>query len=291
MEDLDFSNSGKTKPLPAAAAQAPAYVPAIARAFFESAGKKESLPAGTRFFQENERASRILLKRDKMYLLEEGEVALLAKGRPIGAVKAGEIFGEMAAISESPRSATAVAKTACTVLSLDDKQFAAALRQKPEFALMLLSLMIRRLRSMLGGLSGIPSAAGAQKESRVFDKAMLASLMEGLGDHAIVRYERGKVIMVQGQVGALMYVVLEGRVAISLRGATVERVGPGGVFGEMALVDQATRAANAAAETDCVLLAINRTVFLNLVKTDPTFGVSVLSAVAERVRNLAAGVN
>ena len=57
--------------------------------------------------------------------------------------------------------------------------------------------------------------------------------------------------------------------AISIRGAVVERVGPGGVFGEMALVDQSPRSANAAAETDCTLLAINRNVFLNLVKADP----------------------
>ena len=49
-------------------------------------------------------------------------------------------------------------------------------------------------------------------------------------------------------------------VAISLRGTIVERVGPGGVFGEMALVDQGARAANAAAETDCALLAISQAV-------------------------------
>jgi CRP/FNR family transcriptional regulator, cyclic AMP receptor protein len=85
--------------------------------------------------------------------------------------------------------------------------------------------------------------------------------------------------------------VLEGRVAISIRGAVVERVGPGGVFGEMALVDQSPRSANAAAETDCALLAINRAVFLNLVKSEPTFGVSLLAATAERVRNTAAGIN
>ena len=289
MEDLDFSSSGKQKPL-ATAAPAQLYDPRVARAFFESAGSAEAVPAGTKFFVENEKASRILLRRDRMYLLLEGEVALLAKGRAIGTVKAGEIFGEMAAITESPRSATAVAKTACRVIALDDKQFAAGLREQPQFALMLLGLMIGRMRAMLGRLSGIPAAAQA-KESRVFDKAMLAALARGLGDAALVRYDRGKVIMVQGQVGALMYVVLEGRVAISLRGATVERVGPGGAFGEMALIDQATRAASASAETDCVLLAINRTVFLNLVKTDPTFGVSLLTAVAERVRSLAAGVN
>jgi len=79
-----------------------------------------------------------------------------------------------------------------------------------------------------------------------------------------------------------VYVVLEGRVAITLRGATVERVGPGGVFGELAVVDQTTRAANAAAEIDCVLLAINRPVLINLMKTNPDFGVSLLTAVAVR---------
>jgi CRP-like cAMP-binding protein len=120
---------------------------------------------------------------------------------------------------------------------------------------------------------------------------MLAQLAQGLGERAVARYPRGGIIMVQGQAGALMYVVMEGRVAISLRGAVVERVGPGGVFGEMALIDQSPRAANAAAEMDCVLLGISRPVFLNLVKTEPAFGVSLLTAIAERVRNMAAGVN
>ncbi len=257
MDDLDFSKPAKSAP--PAPAGAPAYQPAVARAFFESAGKAETVAAGTRFFAENEKASRLLLKRDKMYLLLRGQVALLARGQPIGSVRPGEVFGEMAAISESPRSATAQAQTACEVISLDEKQFQGALRQKPEFALMLLGIMIARLRAMLARLSAIASLPAALK-----------------------------FIMVQGQTGAFMYVVLEGRVAISLRGATVERVGPDGVFGEMALVDQSARAANAAADTDCILLAINRPVFLNLVKTDPTFGVSLLGAVAARVRSLAA---
>jgi CRP-like cAMP-binding protein len=287
MDDLDFSKPAKN-PEPPKSPQ-PVYLPAVARAFFESAGRPERVPAGTQFFAENEKASRILLKRDKMYLLLQGEVSLLARGKAIGSVKPGEIFGEMAAISESPRSATAKALTECQVIPLDEKQFQNALREKPEFALMLLGIMIGRLRAMLAQMPGIPSAGAALKETRVFDKALLSALDKGLGESARVRYDRGKVIMVQGQTGAFMYVVLEGRVAISLRGALVERVGPGGVFGEMALVDQSVRAANAAAESDCVLLSINRTVFMNLIKSDPTFGVSLLGAMAERLRNLAAG--
>jgi CRP/FNR family transcriptional regulator, cyclic AMP receptor protein len=290
MDDLDFSKPAGT-PKPAAPANAPIYVPAIARGFFESVGKEEAVAAGTVFFAENEKASRILLRRDKMYLLLDGQVGLSTKGRSFAAVKVGEIFGEMAAISDSPRSATAVAKTPCRVIALDDKQFTAALQRQPQFALMMLGVMIQRLRAMIARLSGVPTATGSGKESSVFDKKTLASLQAGLGHQATVRYERNKIIMVAGQTGAFMYIVLEGRVAISIRGAVVQRVGPGGAFGEMALVDQSPRSANAAAETDCALLAINRNVFLNLVKSDPGFGISLLSAMAERLRTIGAGVN
>src|SRR3981189_3415601 len=217
-EDLDFSKpAGAPKP---AAPVAPLYIPAVARAFFASAGKEAGVPAGTVFFSENEKASRLLLKRDKMYFLLEGEVGLLAKGKQIGAPKVGEIFGEMAAISDLPRSATAVARTACRVIPLDDKGFAAALQKKPEFALMMLGTMIMRLRGMIARISGIPSAAEV-KESRVFDKNLLNTMIEGLGQQAVVRYDKGKIIMVAGQAGALMYVVTEGRVSITIRGAVV----------------------------------------------------------------------
>jgi CRP/FNR family cyclic AMP-dependent transcriptional regulator len=295
-DDLDFSKpAGAPKPpaaaKPAAAPAVPLYIPAVARAFFESAGKEEDVPAGTVFFSENEKASRIFLKRDKMYLLLEGRVALVAKGKQIGEPKVGEIFGEMAAISDSPRSATAVAQTACRVISLDDKGFAAALSKKPEFALMMLGTMIMRLRGMIARLSGVPTGTQTKEQSRVFDKNLLATMVQGLGEQAVVRYDKGKIIMVAGQAGALMYVVIDGYVDISIRGAVVERIGQGGIFGEMALIDQSPRAANAIAQTDCALLAINRQVFLNLVKSEPTFGISLLGAMAERLRNTAAALN
>jgi len=289
-DDLDFSKpAGAPKPAAPATPQAPIYVPAIAQAFFESAGKEEQAAAGTVFFSENQKGG--MFKRDKMYFLLEGQVGIFSGGKPIGTIRAGQIFGEMAAITESPRSATAAAHTPCKVISLDDKGFNAALQKKPEFALMMLGMLIQRLRGMMAKLSGVPSAGDVKESPRVFDKSLLASLAKGLGEQAQQRYDKGKVIMVAGQTGALMYVVLEGKVAISIRGAVVQYVGPGAVFGEMALIDQSPRAANAAAEADTVLLGINRQVFLNLIKSDPTFGASLLTAVAERVRNTAASVN
>ncbi len=83
-----------------------------------------------------------------------------------------------------------------------------------------------------------------------------------------------------------MYAVLEGSVAVSIDDSVVERLGPGGVFGELALVEQAPRLASAVAETDCSLLPISRNAFLTLVKTNPEFAASLLRALAERLKLL-----
>jgi len=267
------------------------YIPGVALEFFKVAGKPEKVPAGKAFFGENEKARPLLFMRDKMYLLLDGEVDLVARRKTIGTVKKGQIFGEMASITHAPRSASAVAKTACRVIALDDKQFHDGLQKKPDFALMLMSIMIGRLRETVARLAEQTTLQGEAvlKESVVFDPKRLAELADGLGSDEPVYFDRGKTIVQEGQAGLRMYAVLEGKVAVSISGSgVVERLGPGGVFGELALLDQAPRLASAVAETDCQLLPINRTAFLMLVKTNPDFAESMLGALAERLRVLTA---
>jgi CRP/FNR family cyclic AMP-dependent transcriptional regulator len=255
--------------------------------FFASVGKPETVAQGSTLFSENEKSNRLLLRRDKMYLLLEGEVSLIAKNSLLGTVKKGEIFGEMASISQMPRSATAVTNTPCRVIGIDDKQFKAALRRMPEFALMLMSVMIGRVREAVARLRpvGAPSA-GALRESAVFDKAAMGILAHAL-EQTRVSHERGAVLIKEGQAGVLMYVVLEGRLAVSIKGKLVEKIGPGGVFGEMALVERTPRLATVTAETACSLLAVGRNTFLDLIKASPDFAVSLLGAVGERARFIA----
>lgn len=278
MEELDFSRPAE-RPQPVNLA--------AALNFFRTAGVAENVDLGTNIFVEDEKSRLFSRRARKMYLLMEGEVNLIAANKLIAVLKPGEIFGEMAAISDSPRAATAVAKTPCRLISMDEKGFRAALMAKPDFALTLLGMMINRLRGMLARAKDSGSLGEAKKESRVFDKRLLAALAKGLGPTNIARYEKGRTIMTEGQAGAMMYVVQEGRVAVSIRGRVVERVGVGGAFGEMALVDQSPRAATAIAETASILLTLNRAVFLQLVKTQPEFGVALLAATAERVRFVA----
>jgi len=269
MEDLDFTRPARSE----------IYDPAIARTCFEALGKPESIAQGVPFFTENQTS-------ETMYLLVEGEVSLSRGKKVIDIVKAGEIFGEMAAITGQPRSATAVARNACRVISLDGKQFVQAIQKAPEFVLMLMGIMINRLRltdAMLGMTRSLPDWAG-NSESRVFDKKMTDEVVAAFRSRPPQRYPSSRVIMKEGDSGVFMYLVLQGRVAISIQSHIVEKVGSGGLFGEMALIDESARAATATAETDCVLLSINRNDFLTLVRTKPGFAVSLLKAIAERLR-------
>jgi len=268
------------------------YSPAVALEFFKAAGKPESVPQGQTIFAEHERAKGLIFKSHKMYLLLEGEVDLVAGKKIIGTVGTGQVFGEMASITQAPRSASAVAKTACRLIALDDKQFQQGLKTQPAFALMLMSMMIGRLRDTIERLetNETLTPASAIKESVVFDPKRLAELVAGMVDDPPVYFDRGKPIVSQGQTGIRMYVVVEGRVAVSVMGRVVERLPAGGVFGELALVEQSPRLASVFAETDCQVLPVNRAAFLQLVKTSPEFASSLLGALAERLRILTAKV-
>jgi CRP-like cAMP-binding protein len=292
MEDLDFS--AKPTPRPDAVARAPAqvaaqsplYQPALALEFFRIAGTLEEKPGGKSIFSENEKAGGLFSKSARMYLLLEGEIGLMIRNKFFGVVKPGDIFGELAVIAGLPRSATAMAKINCRVISQDEKQFHTALEKKPEFALMLMGTMVQRLRQSIAKLGTARPAVAPVERSDMLDRRTLAGLQDELTQEP-ASFPAGKVIMSAGAVGAFMYVVLDGQVSISVGDSVVERAGPGAIFGEMALVDRSARAASATAETDCRLLAINRTDFINLVKAKPAFGAALLKSIAVRMQQLA----
>ncbi len=294
MDDLDFSNLAPARAEAAArsnvqsAAHSSLYNPAIALEFFKSTGSLEKVSGGKPIFVANEKKSGGLFSRgDRMYLLLDGEVGLMINNRVFAAVKPGEIFGELAVIAGVPRSATAMPKTDCSLLSLDQKQFHAALGKSPEFALMLMSIMVGRLRQSIATLGAAAGAAGPTERGAVFERVTVAELATEFVNQPPIPFPAGKVIFAAGSAGASMYVVIDGRVAVSVNNRVIERIPPGGIFGELALVDRSARAATATAETDCRLLSINRNEFLALIRAKPLFGASLLRSIAGRMQSLA----
>src|SRR6185503_7975670 len=176
----------------------------------------------------------------------------------------------------------------CRVIALDPRQFRKALAKKPSFALMLMKLMVARLRETLARVKAADALSddGALEESPVFNPRLLADTVRGLADDPPVSFLRNQVILEEGQLGTRMYIVLQGRVAITIGGSVVDRIGPGGVLGELALLDQVPRVASALAEDNVSLQPVSRNAFIALIKLDPELGAGMLGALAERLRYL-----
>ena len=99
-------------------------------------------------------------------------------------------------------------------------------------------------------------------------------------------FSAGQAIFSQGDVGNKMYAVKEGEVDIVFEGKVVETVGEGGIFGEMAIIDEAPRSAGAVARTDCKVVPVDQKRFLYMVQNTPFFAISVMRVMSQRVRKL-----
>jgi CRP/FNR family cyclic AMP-dependent transcriptional regulator len=105
------------------------------------------------------------------------------------------------------------------------------------------------------------------------------------------RYDAGERIFLEEDAGTAMYVVRSGAVDVITFGKILERVGPGGAFGEMALIDDAPRAAAALASEPTEVAVIDKPTFLALIAEEPEFALQIMRLMAERVRRKGSGVS
>jgi CRP/FNR family cyclic AMP-dependent transcriptional regulator len=99
-------------------------------------------------------------------------------------------------------------------------------------------------------------------------------------------FSAGQHIFTAGQPGDVMYVVKEGEVDVVIKGKVVDTVGPGGLLGEMALIDKRPRSATAVAKTDCKLVSVDEQRFQRLVQQTPHFAIQVMKVMAQRLRQM-----
>lgn len=85
-----------------------------------------------------------------MFAVLDGDVDIRKNDRVLECVRAGGVFGEMALIDKQPRSASAVAHSACRVVAVSETRFLFLVEQTPTFALQLLRVVVDRLRRASG---------------------------------------------------------------------------------------------------------------------------------------------
>ncbi len=103
-------------------------------------------------------------------------------------------------------------------------------------------------------------------------------------DPNVRSYEAGTNIFELDDVGEEMFVVLEGSVELQRHGRLLEEVTPGGIFGEMGLLEREPRTATATARTAVRVVPVSRARFTYLVQNTPFFAVEVLETMARRLR-------
>jgi CRP/FNR family transcriptional regulator, cyclic AMP receptor protein len=83
----------------------------------------------------------------ELFVVYSGEVEIRLGDRLLETLSEYSIFGEMALIDASPRSAAAVARTDVKLVAVSEKQFLFLISNTPHFALNVIRVMARRLRA------------------------------------------------------------------------------------------------------------------------------------------------
>jgi CRP-like cAMP-binding protein len=108
---------------------------------FQNSANKALLPVNTTLFESGEDG-------DHMYVVVKGEVDIQIGDSVVETAGPGDIVGEMALIDHSARSATAIAKTDCEVVPVDERRFLFLVQEHPLFAQHVMRVMANRLRRM-----------------------------------------------------------------------------------------------------------------------------------------------
>ncbi len=125
--------------------------------------------------------------------------------------------------------------------------------------------------------------------SPFFQHMRVEELDEIIGFAAERRVTKGTLIFAKGDPGSSLMAVLAGRVRVSAVSADGKEVmlnviGPGEIFGEIALLDGKPRSADAVATEDCVLMVVERKQFLPFLLRSETLVERLLAVLCDRLR-------
>lgn len=103
-------------------------------------------------------------------------------------------------------------------------------------------------------------------------------------DPEFVELKSGEVLFQKGELGDVMYVVIDGEVEISIDGVLFERCGQGSFIGEMAVIDGSARYATVTAHTDCKFVIVDKRRFHFLVDETPRFAIEIMRVMSSRLK-------
>lgn len=210
---------------------------------------------------------------DRAWLIESGalEATLdtLDGRRKLGSIGRGAVVGEMALIDGAPRSANVQATSEVHAVELSRAAFKQMIDRCEPLAYYLLTTLIAAIRRSYG------LKEYGENESN-FNIRSVKNPQKILDRRS---FEQGYVFFRQGDAGVAAYLIQSGAVTIT-RGESaggestggpvvVARLGPGRIFGELALLGDRPRAATATAEQNTICEIISQENFAQVVMALP----------------------
>jgi len=101
---------------------------------------------------------------------------------------------------------------------------------------------------------------------------------------SVEEFEARTVIFSERDTANVMYVITSGEIELTLHGKPLGIEGKGGIIGEMAMIDSATRRATATTLTKVRLARLNREQFREFVSENSEFSLHVMAVLANRLR-------
>jgi CRP/FNR family transcriptional regulator, cyclic AMP receptor protein len=113
--------------------------------------------------------------------------------------------------------------------------------------------------------------------------------LSGLAERRV--YKPRETIVEKGAPANEFFVLLRGRAKVGTPGAdgshaAVNVMGPGEVFGEIAILDGQPRSATVTTLEECEMAVVDKAAFNNLLSASPSMAVKLLNVLARRVREL-----
>jgi predicted acylesterase/phospholipase RssA/CRP-like cAMP-binding protein len=216
----------------------------------------------------------------QVYAVVVGSLAVLARsGIRVGRVGAGEVVGEVAAVTGGERTATLVADGPAELVVVEREAFEAWLDAHPDESARVTAAARRRLHDT--GLADIAA--------RVLGEDVAAALVPELLDTVTwIDLPAGATLFREGDVPDAAAFVLEGRLEVSRRGAdgtseVIGTIGRGEVVGETAILLRTTRTATVTAVRDTTLANVRLDVFESLLERHPTLTLQIARRMVARV--------
>ncbi len=214
---------------------------------------------------------------DALYIVAQGLVGVVDEGPPrrgVAKLEAGEMFGEIAILTERPRSATVVAIRASELLAIDRAVIQRLIASTPDVLLAMLGFMRDRLIGRLVATHPLFSVLSPGDAERMRSRLRFLEV------------EPGGVLIAADKPADALYVILSGRAVVVSDERVLAALESGDIAGEGALLTGQPPAAVVRAETQCWVIALDAGDFRKIVDARPEARAYVEAVMASRSRRV-----